>query len=96
MGPSPGIGFRGDDGDRRAWVTGSAFDVWQVVDAYRDVGSVEAMVAEGTLSARQIGIALAYYERFPEEIDAAIACNRRSLVDLQAEFPFVALRGSAA
>ena len=41
----PGIAFRGDDWDRRPWVIGTAFDVWQVIDAHRDVGSVEAMVA---------------------------------------------------
>ena len=29
----------------------------------------------GAATERQIGLALAYYERFPEEIDAAIAAN---------------------
>jgi hypothetical protein len=57
----PGIAFRGEDWDRRPWVIGSAFDAWQVVDAFRDIGSVEAMVAEGNLSEQQIRLALAYY-----------------------------------
>ncbi|HEX3737290.1 MAG TPA: hypothetical protein VHV53_07075 [Solirubrobacterales bacterium] len=85
----PGIAFRGDDFERRPWVIGTAFDVWQVIDAHRDLGSVEALVAEGSLSERQIRLALAYYERFPEEIDEAIARNRRPLSQLRSEYPFV-------
>jgi uncharacterized protein (DUF433 family) len=86
----PGIAFRSEDWDRRAWVIGTAFDVWQIVDAHRDVGSVEAMVAEGSsLSERQIRLALAYYERFPEEIEEAIALQRRPLAQLRAEYPFI-------
>jgi uncharacterized protein (DUF433 family) len=86
----PGIAFRGDDWDRRPWVIGTAFDVWQVIDAHRDLGSVEAMVAEGSsLSERQIRLALAYNERFPEEIDEAIALQRRPLAQLRAEYPFI-------
>jgi hypothetical protein len=85
----PGIAFRGDDFDRRAWVIGTAFDVWQVVDAHRDLGSVEAVVAEGALSERQVRLALSYHERFAEEIDAAVADNRRPLSRLRAEYPFI-------
>ena len=85
----PGIAFRGEDWDRRPWVIGTAFDVWQVIDAHRDVGSVEAMVAEGSLSERQIRLALAYYGRFPEEIDEAIALQRRPLAQLRTEYPFI-------
>ena len=47
------------------------------------------MVAAGSLSERQIRLALAYYERFPEEIDEAIALNRRPLAQLRAEYPFI-------
>lgn len=88
----PGIAFRGADWERRPWVIGTAFDVWQVVDAYRDLGSVERMAAEGNLSEAQIRLALAYHERFPEEIDEDVARNRRGLDDLRAEFPFVDVR----
>ncbi|HEX3391838.1 MAG TPA: hypothetical protein VHS55_04685 [Solirubrobacteraceae bacterium] len=45
----PGIAFRGADRERRAWVIGTAFDVWQIVDAYQDIGSVQRMVADGTV-----------------------------------------------
>ena len=85
----PGIAFRGEDWDRRPWVIGTAFDVWQIVDAHRDLDSVEATVAEGGLSERQVRLALAYHERFPEEIEEAIALQRRPLDRLRAEYPFI-------
>src|SRR3954469_25802072 len=61
----PGIAFRGTDWERRAWVIGTALDVWQIAEAYRDIGSIERMVAEGAASERQIRLALAHYEGFP-------------------------------
>jgi uncharacterized protein (DUF433 family) len=82
----PGIAFRGADWDRRAWVIGTAHDVWEIVAAFQDLGSAEAMVAEGALDERQIRSALAYYEEFAEEVDRAIEENRRSIEDLQAEY----------
>lgn len=87
----PGIAFRGTDWDRRAWVIGTAFDVWQVVEAYQDIGSVERMAEGGSVSERQIRLALAYYGQFPEEIDEAIAENRRPIEQLEREFPFIAV-----
>lgn len=87
----PGIAFRGTDWDRRAWVMATAFDVWQLVEAHQDIGSVERMAEEGSASTRQIELALAYYKRFPEEIDEAIAENRRPLEQLEREFPFIAV-----
>jgi uncharacterized protein (DUF433 family) len=87
----PGISFRGVDWDRRAWVIGTGLDVWQIVDAYRDIGSIESMVEGGSANERQIRLALDYYERFPEEIDAAIAENRRPVEQLEEEFPFAAV-----
>jgi len=88
----PGIAFRGEDWNRRPWVIGTALDVWQVLDAFRDIGSVDAMVAEGNLSERQIRLALAYHERFPEEVEEAIAQNRRSFAELRASYPFIDAR----
>jgi len=88
----PGVAFRGADWERRAWVIGTAFDVWQVVDAHRDFGSVERMVAEDNLTDRQIRLALAYHERFPDEIERDVAANRRPLDELHGEFPFIDVR----
>jgi hypothetical protein len=91
----PGIAFKGSDWERRAWVMGTALDVWQIVDAHHDIGSVERMAAGGAASERQIRLALAYYERFPEEIDAAIADNRRPLEQLRDEHPFITVSDTA-
>ena len=87
----PGIAFRGTDWERRAWVMGTAFDVWQIVEAHQDIGSVERMAEDGSAGERQIQLALAYYKQFPEEIDEAIAENRRPLEQLEREFPFIAV-----
>ncbi len=84
----PGIAFRGVDWERRAWVIGTALDVWQIVDAHRDIGSIEGMAAGGSADERQIRLALAYYAMFPEEIDAAVTESRRPLEQLEKEFPF--------
>lgn len=93
----PGIAFRGADWDRRAWVIGTAFDVWQIVDAHRAMGSVERMVDEGGAAGeRQIRLALDYYQRFPEEIDAAVLENGRSIEELREEFPFIAVSATGA
>jgi uncharacterized protein (DUF433 family) len=87
----PGIAFKGADWERRAWVVGTALDVWQIVDAYQDIGSVESMAEGASANERQIRLALDYYEMFPEEIDMAIADNRRPLKQLEEEFPFISV-----
>jgi hypothetical protein len=85
----PGIAFRGVDWERRAWVVGTALDVWQIVDAHHDIGSIERMVEGGSANERQIRLALGYYQLFGEEIDAIIADNRRPIEQLEEEFPFI-------
>jgi uncharacterized protein (DUF433 family) len=85
----PGIGFKGTDWDRRAWMMGTGLDVWQVVDVYNDVGSVERMVEGWSINERQVQLALDYYKMFPEEIDAAIAENRRPIEQLEEEYPSI-------
>lgn len=56
----PGIGFRGDDARRRAWVIGSGLGVWEIADMLADCGSVEALVFETQLTAAQVRLAMAY------------------------------------
>jgi len=84
----PGIAFRGDDYGRRAWLIGTALDVWQVVEAYKDFDEdFDRTVAETDLSERALRTALGYYQRFPEEIDEFIGMDRRSLPQLREEYP---------
>jgi len=84
----PGIGFRGDDARRRAWVVGSGLDVWEIVLAVRDLGgSVERTVAETDLEERQVRLALSYAARFAGEVDEEIAENERVALQYAERFP---------
>ncbi len=85
----PGIAFRGPEHDRRPWMIGTALDIWQIIEAYKDFKSTEEMVSESDLAERQIVTALAYYEQYPEEIDTAIADNRRSPGELRDLYPAI-------
>ena len=89
----PGIGFRGDDAARRAWVIGSGLDVWEILHMVEDFGSVERLLAETHLSERQVRLALGYRDAYPEEIANAIADNRRSADELKALYPFIGIAG---
>jgi len=92
----PGIAFRGVDWERRAWVIGTALDVWQIVDAYGDFESVEQMAADTDCSERQIRLALAYAERFGDEIDEMIERNRVALDQLRARYPTIDVSSTPA
>ena len=85
----PGIGFRGDDYRRRAWVIGSGLDVWEIVSLMREFGDEHALADEYGLALGQIRIALAYYREFGEEIDDLIARGRRSPQELLTRYPFI-------
>ncbi len=86
----PGIAFRGADWNRRPWVIGTALDVWEIVAASRRFDSPKAMAASTDLDEGQIRLALAYYEEFPDEIDAAIRESEAPLSRLQREYPTIA------
>lgn len=85
----PGITFRGDDWNRRPWVIGTALDVWEIVAATRSFDSPQAAAKATDVSEPHIRLALAYYQAFPQEIDDAIAENRRSIEDLLHEYPTI-------
>ena len=89
----PGIGFRGDDAARRAWVIGSGLDVWEIVQMLEDFGGVDALLRESRLTERQVRIAVVYREAFPDEVDEAVADNRRPADELATLYPFVDLPG---
>jgi uncharacterized protein (DUF433 family) len=85
----PGIAFRGTDWERRPWVIGTSLDVWEIIRAYQDFDSIERMLQDTDLTAPQLRLALAYYERFPDEINAALEESRRALDTLRADFPTI-------
>ena len=85
----PGIAFRGDDYNRRAWLMGTSLDVWQVIEAYHDFeNDFDRTITETDLTERDLRTALSYYERFPQDIDDFIALDRRPLSELHAEHPY--------
>ena len=85
----PGIGFRGPGAGRRAWVIGTGLDVWEIVEASRDFKSPQEMAAGTDLQSREIALALAYSEQYPDEIENAVAENRRPLDELRDLNPFL-------
>lgn len=92
----PGIGFRGDDAARRAWVIGSGLDVWEIVHMSEDFGSVERLTGQTDLTERQVRLALAYRDAYPDEVAEAVADNRRPTDELRTLFPFIALAHKGA
>jgi uncharacterized protein (DUF433 family) len=86
-----GIGFRGDDAARRPWVIGSGLDVWEVIEMLDDFGSAASLVAQTQLSERQVQLAVAYRDNYPEEISEAIGENRRAVEQWRELYPFIEL-----
>jgi hypothetical protein len=73
-------------------VIGSGLDVWEIVQMLEDFGSVERLVENSHVNERQAGLALAYRDRYPEEIDAAIGENRLSAEEWRERLAFVVTR----
>jgi uncharacterized protein (DUF433 family) len=78
-GDPPPIARYGPRGD--AWLVGTSYFVWQVVEALERQGSPAAVARDTGLSEHQVRVAFEYYERAPEEIDAALAGRRSSRSD---------------
>jgi hypothetical protein len=72
----PGIAFRGTEHSRRAWVPGTALDVWEIVAGYEEMGR-ERVLEESGIPEDRLDAALAYYEAHPVEIDQKIEENNR-------------------
>ncbi len=83
----PGIAFRGEDPMREAWVIGTGLDVWELIEMLQDYDSVEHLVAESAIPERAVELARAYHASYQEEVDRAIAENRRPLSELRELYP---------
>lgn len=73
----PGIGFKGGLTGRRAYVIGTGLDVWEIVRMHADMGRELLLESSGSVSERSLNLALAYYEAYPDEVDAAIDESNR-------------------
>jgi hypothetical protein len=85
----PGIAFRGVP--RRAWVIGTALDVWEIVDLLRahDGNRDELRKQNPLVGERHLTVAKTYAERFPAEIAASLDDANRPLDELLSLYPFV-------
>lgn len=86
MARHPGIAFEGPPESRRATLAGSVFDVWEVVGLYQGKGR-ERLFSEHPISEEQLRLALAYYEAYPEEVDAILEENERPLEYWREKYP---------
>ncbi len=87
----PGIGFMGPEHDRRAYLTGTGLEIWEVMELYRDYGEEKrALMLEAHLLAdRQLEVALAYYRDNAEEIDRHLRENARTPEEWHEIYPGV-------
>lgn len=72
----PGLVFRGPEHRRRASVSGTGMDVWEVVMLH-DAEGRELLLEAHPLTERQLDLALVYYREHPEEIDRILEENDR-------------------
>lgn len=88
----PGVVFMDGATGRRAAIAGTGLDVWEVIAQFKEVGESfeELKGCYPWLSEVQLSSALAYYELYPQEIDARIEREERwSAERLWEEHPFM-------
>lgn len=83
-----GVSFRGPSHDRRAWVGWAGLDVWEIIEAYKEMG-YEELIREGEIPKKALDVSLGCYEAFPTEIDRAVSENQRAPQDWHELFPNV-------
>lgn len=93
---APGIVFADGATGRRPVVAGSGLEVWEIVDAWKEVGrSYDRLrAAYDWLSEPQLRAALSYYELYGDEVDARLEREARLTAErVQNELPFTKPRG---
>lgn len=94
----PGIIFADGPAGRRARVSGTGIDVWEIVAAFREASEnyTELQNMYHWLSEPQLRSALSYYALYPEEIDARVMRNKDlTLEKVSKRFPFLAKKAAA-
>lgn len=87
----PGIVFADGPTGRRARISGTGLDVWEVVASYISVGRnlKRLKAAYPQLDEPKLRAALSYYECYPKEIDERIAENEAwTPRALRSRYPF--------
>jgi hypothetical protein len=84
----PGIAFR--DQPRRPWIPAGGMDVWEIVMLQDYGGDLRRLLRDHeSLSDRAVRLALAYADRFPEDVEPWLVENRRPLGELRGLYPFI-------
>ncbi len=94
---TPGVVFADGPAGRRAVVAGSGLDVWEVVASWLGSARDFAQLRQNYnwLSEPQLRAALAYYEAYPQEIDARLDREAHWTPEkVASDLPFVAPRRS--
>jgi uncharacterized protein (DUF433 family) len=79
MDDHPGIGFADGPTGRRAVLTGTGLDVWEVIGTVRQSrGSVTAAAKYLELAPAQVRSAVRYYAAFPAEVDDMLGRQARA------------------
>ncbi|MBA2691679.1 MAG: hypothetical protein H0U65_04180 [Rubrobacter sp.] len=73
----PSVVFRGPEHRRRASVSGTGMDVWEIVMVSRGRNPEEVMESHPSLTSRAVSLAHSYYEANPEEIEGFLEENSR-------------------
>lgn len=85
----PGIAFRGRDHDRRAWLLGTGLDIWEVIESYKELGSLEQLLEVSDIPESKVRLAIAYYDSYTEEIDREVAGNQLSQEEWHQLYPTI-------
>jgi uncharacterized protein (DUF433 family) len=88
---APGVSFVDGATGRRAVVSGTGLDVWEVVATWKEGGESYETLRQNYpwLSDAQLRAALGYYETYPSEIDARLEREARWTPErVRREFPF--------
>jgi uncharacterized protein (DUF433 family) len=91
----PGIVMVDGPTGRRAVVAGSGLDVWEIIATWQACGHDEAPLAQHYpwLTQPQLRAALAYYQLYPEEIEARLAREHQWTPErVRRELPFAVPR----
>ncbi len=75
----PGISFRDSLSGREAYLTGHRVAVWEVLDVYRNMGSIEKTAQHFRWAPVLVKRALAYAKAFPDEIQRSQEGERYGL-----------------
>lgn len=85
----PGVIFIGEPPRRRAAVSGTGLDVWEIALTARNCGSTDEVLDLLNIKPMHLNAALSYYRDHREEIDELIARNQRPPAVWEEEFPEV-------